>query len=36
MLSWVIAIASIPLAWILRSAFGMGILSLLALLYKKA
>lgn len=35
-LSWVIAIASLPLAWILRSVFGMGILSLLALLYKKA
>ena len=36
MLSWIAAIASIPLAWILRSVLGMGILSLLALLYKKA
>jgi len=36
MFSWIAAIASIPLAWTLRSVFGMGILSLLALLYKKA
>ena len=36
MVSWIVAIASIPLAWILRSVLGMGILSLLALLYKKA
>lgn len=36
MISWIAAIVSIPFAWIIRSVVGMGILSLLALLYKKA